>query len=347
MAKRDGLQPWVVIPKVQSAKSYSLGWMSLAGTPLKVRGGRGGVFCLLRAWSVDSQVLRDDVCSGVITGGVTSKDGNGMKNGLRPPMVKVNASRRCPVCDHADWCLVSHDEPPSRAICQRVESKKRAGDAGWLHILRDGVELPPMPVRTEREPTTKIEFDRLAAKCVNNAKPERLVVLADGLGLSVKSLQCLNVGWYRNAWSFPMMDAGLNVLGIRLRLADGKKISVKGGHEGLFIPAGDRPKRLLVCEGPTDTAALLDLGFYAVGRPNCSGGTRHLVALVREWGVEQVTILADRDGPGFKGASVLARCLASFKVRCSIVTPPAKDPRAWKNAGATTKDVLKLLRWRE
>lgn len=27
--------------------------------------------------------------------------------------VRVSRSRLCPVCEHADWCMVSRDDPPN------------------------------------------------------------------------------------------------------------------------------------------------------------------------------------------------------------------------------------------
>ena len=58
-----------------------------------------------------------------------------------------------------------------------------------------------------------------------------------------------------------MTDVDGNVWGIRIRRPDGAKFSIKGGKEGLFIPEEFGGDRLLIAEGPTDTAALLDLGF--------------------------------------------------------------------------------------
>jgi DNA primase len=143
-----------------------------------------------------------------------------------------------------------------------------------------------------------------------------------------------------------MSDASGLVVGIRLRRPDGRKLSVRGGKEGLFIPA-DLPDggRLLICEGPTDTAALLDLGFSAVGRPSCTGGTRHLVELVRLRRPSELVIVADGDGPGQRGAEGLAATLAAYCAVVRVITPPAphKDARAWKQAGATAGDVVALI----
>ena len=57
-------------------------------------------------------------------------------------MDRVSKENPCPVCGKHDWCLRSQDD--SAAICQRIEqgSKKRCGDAGWLHVFRDDNFLP-------------------------------------------------------------------------------------------------------------------------------------------------------------------------------------------------------------
>src|SRR5207253_1067400 len=100
----------------------------------------------------------------------------------------------------------------------------------------------------------------------------RLLQLADSLGLSMTSLCQFGVGWAteHRSWSFPMRDAESNVVGIRLRRPDGFKFAVKGGKEGLFIPEDRNAQSspLLIAEGVTDAAALLDMGFTnVVGRP--------------------------------------------------------------------------------
>jgi hypothetical protein len=46
---------------------------------------------------------------------------------------RTNRKDRCPVCKHADWCLISIDG--TAAICPRTESPHRCGEAGWLHRL--------------------------------------------------------------------------------------------------------------------------------------------------------------------------------------------------------------------
>jgi hypothetical protein len=58
---------------------------------------------------------------------------------LLTEFVRCTRKVRCPICGHAGWCMVSRDDPssPSKVLCQRVESPRRWGNAGWLHQLRD------------------------------------------------------------------------------------------------------------------------------------------------------------------------------------------------------------------
>ncbi len=179
-------------------------------------------------------------------------------------------------------------------------------------------------------------------------RPAALARLAAALGVTVASLTRLGIGWSAEhwAWAFPMLDIDGQVLGIRLRRAGGKKTSVRGGREGLFIPeALDLGGRLLVCEGPTDAAAVLDLGFSAVGRPSCLGGVKLLVELVQRVKPAEVVIAGDGDEPGQRGAESLASVLTAYCPAVRIITPPTpfKDARAWRQGGATAADVQLLI----
>ena len=181
-------------------------------------------------------------------------------------------------------------------------------------------------------------------------KPDRREKLARSLGVTVDSLSHLGVGWSKQywGWTFPMSsvrcDAVDMVRGIRLRKPDGRKLSVCGSREGLFIPRGlpRSPDLLLVCEGPTDTAALLDLGFSVAGRPSCTGGVPLLVELVQHKSPSQVVIVADADTPGQRGAQSLAPALVVYAPDVRVITPPTgvKDARAWCRGGATHGDVV-------
>ena len=266
---------------------------------------------------------------------------------------RVSKRRPCPICTKSDWCLYAGPpDSPTAAICSRIESDRRAGDAGWLHRLREPevgrprrrtvrVAMPSTAEIVDR-PTCTLEV--YARQCQSATESGALGQLAKSLGVSVQILARLDVGWSRQhgAWSFPMRRGDGQIVGIRLRQPDGRKFAVKGGREGLFIPA-DLPtaERLLICEGPTDCAALADLGFVVIGRPNCNGGIGHTVELVNRLKPPEVCIVADADEPGQRGARRLASVLHAYVRAVRVMTPPDgnKDARAWKAAGATRADI--------
>lgn len=225
---------------------------------------------------------------------------------------------------------------------------KPSSNGGFVHLLRDGSEgwVRPRTRTVHVEPSTPMRMDLggLAERCRQVVTLLELRGLAESLGLSVESLRRLRIGWhaYHRAWTFPMQDHLGQVRGIRLRFTDGRKKAVFGGHDGLFIADGlTYSTPLLIAEGPTDTAALLDLGFEAVGRPSCTGGVALCADLARaHWPLDMV-VVADADVCGQRGAESLAVALLPYSRAIRLIRPPEgiKDARAWKMAGATFADV--------
>src|SRR5262245_33819829 len=262
---------------------------------------------------------------------------------------RVRRDRPCPICERPGWCLLAADG--SAAICARTESSKRCGEAGWLHRLRDDGWRPARRIVRSLPLTTaghRRDLASLAAGCRDAVDPVQLDVLTRSLGLTVDSLAALGIGWaeHYRAWSFPMTEAAGAVIGIRLRRPDGSKFAVKGGREGLFLPATDpTDPRLLVCEGPTDTAALLDLGYTAVvGRPSCTGGIKLLVELVQRRQPDGVVIVADSDEPGRCGADSLASVLLAYCPMMRVVVPKHfKDVREFLRAGGTRRQLEQAI----
>lgn len=268
------------------------------------------------------------------------------------PWRRVTAHAPCPVCGRADWCLLAHDG--GAAICARVESPKRTGGAGWLHRLRDdgwrpdGRRVATIPLDRPDGP----DFAALAERDRRAVDPLAFIRFAATLGVGRDALTRLGVGWAadarnpetdeRGAWTWPMRDAGGRVVGIRTRFASGAKRAVRGSRDGLFVPtpsaADDASAPLLIAEGPTDAAALVTFGLFAIGRPSCLGAVPETCRYTRG---RHVAVVADADAPGRRGALALANRLALDCASVRIVTPPAglKDVRCWLNAGATADDV--------
>ena len=268
------------------------------------------------------------------------------------PLRRVSPRQPCAVCGKPDWCGCSPDG--CFAVCMRVPegAVKTTRNGGFLHVLCEDPDWPSRPrvrtlaLATRNKPPT--DFGPLATGYAASVEMAEVQGFAEQLGVSVGSLVRLAIGWAADhrAWSFPMYDAARCVQGIRLRSLSGRKWSVRGGREGLFLPTGlDFSKLLMICEGPTDTAALLDLGFEAIGRPSCSGGTMLLAEILRRAKPSGAVIVADRDGPGQRGAEGLAMALLPVCRSVRVVCPPEgiKDARAWKQAGATLEDVRMVI----
>jgi 5S rRNA maturation endonuclease (ribonuclease M5) len=214
-------------------------------------------------------------------------------------------------------------------LCMRIQSERsktlRGGETGWLHPLGDAkpfvrenraVEPPSINVRKVlREWFLSTDHSHITELA------ERLVV--DPAALT--ALECqLAPGYASMTWGFPMKDGYGNYIGIRLRNAEGRKWAVTGSRAGIFIPKIPPRRRMMITEGPTDTAAGISLGLYTVGRPSCSGGSTHLIDHVKRARVAEVVIVADNDDPGIRGAQELQHWLP---VPSCILMLPCKDLR--------------------
>ena len=169
-----------------------------------------------------------------------------------------------------------------------------------------------------------------------------LAEFAAVLGVSAPSLAAVGAAWAapHSAWAFPMCDGHGNVVGIRLRNERGK-FAVRGSRQGLFLAAIPAQPTLFVCEGPTDTAAAVELGLFAVGRPNCCcGGTKVRGFAVRH-GCRRVVVISDNDKPGLDGARKVG---GELKLPFAIYVPPAKDLREFLRLGGTRAMIENTLK---
>lgn len=256
-------------------------------------------------------------------------------------MMRVSARVRCPCCKKHDWCLIGKDV----VICMRVASGRAKsfadGSMGWLHD-REGGELPALPPK--RVPPPTFDSAKLLKKWAVDYGYQSLTYLAKTLGVSPESLErlgCVKAPQHAT-WAFPMYDGKGYIIGIRLRHENGRKWCEPGSHNGLFIPNWKPDKHIAIVEGPTDCAAALTLGLYAIGRPSCNGGVNLINDFIHEHRIQRATIVADVDGdrvingttvnPGIQGAINLGELL---KIPTRCVTLPAKDVREFVTSGGT------------
>lgn len=93
-------------------------------------------------------------------------------------------------------------------------------------------------------------------------------------------------------------------------------------------------RRVYICEGPTDTAALISIGVVAVGRPSCNAGSKYLAELL-PFGPELV-VVADKDKPGRDGAKLVATQLSKTKGTVKVIEPTkGEDANEWVQLGCT------------
>lgn len=109
---------------------------------------------------------------------------------------------------------------------------------------------------------------------------------------------------------------------------------VKGGK---LLPESPHP--IVVVEGMSDCAAVLDLGFVGVGRPSALGGMGQLAKLCRG---RAVIVCGENDEAGKKG---LDSCRETLRLVCSdvrCILPPEtyKDLRAWFVAEKLTQEAF-------
>lgn len=263
--------------------------------------------------------------------------------------IRTTRRKLCPICEHPDWCSVSEDG--AVIVCMRVESPKPCKSGGWFHNLREPIIYKPVPKKSKSVPVQ--DFTALNSQYVDNLI--HIDRLAEELGVSARSLERLDVGWNGN-YTFPMRNGREGIIGIRIRGSKGKWC-VTGSRQGLFWPEGvysgsDYP--LVIAEGPTDVAALLTMGFDAIGRPSCMGGTEHVIEFLKGRR-RDVTILSDKDPPkerpdgsvwypGQEGAARLSQAILPYVRSLKVVKPPFhKDVRAWHNAGATRETLLAVI----
>lgn len=280
---------------------------------------------------------------------------------------RVSKDRPCPACGHTSpWCyfLAAGDAVWCGRASHVNNIAGRPWKSGWVHQLNPSGTAPAR-VDLPAEPKGKpIDYEKQAIRFATAAHTDAVGRFALSLGVSTKSLRRLGIGWAsaqaleklvtgckaNGAWSFPMrtiVKGRFVVTGIRLRspASDAFKYCVRDGNgAGLFIPDGlTAGSELLFPEGPTSAAALLSLGFDAVGRPNCLAGIANIRALCSRLNPFSIVIVGDNDKPdkhgrlaGQDGAKHIAAELGNDfpNVRCALPPAVIKDCRNWLQLGA-------------
>lgn len=251
----------------------------------------------------------------------------------------------CPACKHWDWTCRFGEK---YFVCERVPSEYPHKNGGWLHVL-DGNK--PSYVPLPRYSAPPLNCKPLLNKFSSQTSQQQLNQLSTKLGVSPQSLSELGTVFCDeyDAYGFPMSDGEGEPIGIRLRNEQGEKWAVKGSKSGIFLPTFEQETDILfVCEGPTDTAALLTMGFCAIGKPSCNHGDDLIRQSARRLGFRRVVIVADVDDlkndrrVGIEAAVALKKKIGMPSV---IWLPsPCKDVRQYLVNGGNQRMILSDLR---
>lgn len=259
----------------------------------------------------------------------------------------------CPLCNRWDWSCRAGS---FMLICMRVQSDKPCSSGGWYHHYGD---YRPTFKPERKMPERKIDCYSLVGRWRRETSTSTLSTLADALGVNLGALQLLGACYAKehHAYAFPMRNELGDIVGIRLRNNQGFKWAVSGSRQGVFTPdtsdyipwaAINMPKMVFLPEGPTDTAALLSLGLFAIGRPNCMSGNEQIKLTMQRMSITKAVIIADNDSlkkgnikdfrPGVNGAKKLANDLKCKHV-IFILPSPCKDVRDFLALGGTRKSI--------
>ena len=284
-----------------------------------------------------------------------------MNGSDKAQLVRVNKFQPCPICGENRWCSVASDG--KFAICMRAESdhpckSKDGSPNGYLHRLDETVvshmkkkfKVLGRGRNPKRHSTIHLEMllSRYRLACPD------MGWLSKELGVSEDSLRRLEIGWDGKVWTFPMRNGEDKVIGFRKRKTEGGYWSLEGGNNGLFWPLGvsaNDDSTLAIVEGPTDTAAILDLGLDVIGRPSCNSCVSMVIDFLKHK-KRPVVIVSDFDKakvlkndsisrPGQEGAEGLGDAIRPYVERYCIIYPTVgKDSRQWVAEHGCTRETF-------
>ena len=299
--------------------------------------------------------------------------------GIPPELLADRRGRPCPKCGGRDRFAALKDLEIVGAVhcrhCFSSSTNPKPGDGiaslqWWLgvstadaiHWLRSFLGLgnykhlpiqaiqPPLaaPPKVVQSESDRLRIELIADVCLRNMTEASREYTAQKLGVHPHALRRLQVGWCPSncATTWPMRDASGSIIGLRLRDPNtGSKKSVQGSAAGLFYDPDrfaniESGARVWVAEGASDTAALLSVGFDAVGVPSAKSGADPLLQLGRRIRPSEWIVAADGDGAGIESANLLGKELV-IVAGVRIVMPPSgiKDAREWINRGASREDL--------
>lgn len=266
--------------------------------------------------------------------------------------IRATKQNRCPICDHDHYCGWTDDGAVIH--CMRISEgsfKEDQKNGGWFHRT-DKYDASRKYTPRPKQPKPVQDMTDLNYRFLISS--EQMESFSKELGVSILSLRKLGAGWDGEVYTFPMRNEYDKIIGISRR-TEPQKCCVVGSNIGIFWPdsvSSQGKTRLFIVEGPTDCAAMLDMGFDVIGRQGCLGCVDIIQRFLQQ-GRREVIIVADRDEakkgpiefPGIDGAMRLAGQIKDLTAGLCVIQPPKyKDVREWYRAGATKPMIENFIR---
>jgi len=249
----------------------------------------------------------------------------------------------CPICGKPDFCLVAEDG--TAAICARIEkgSVKRVGEAGYLHILKEGF----VPQKYKEPPVPDIDWHtKVTVQGVNLlSKRREFGKFCKYTGVNPIAALRFNVGYDDGWFTIPLYKEANKITGIQRRRGALKRME-KHSKIGVFVPSAFfqyHCRTLAVTEGWSDAVAAIQYGFSSIGKFNSHAGDKWTEYYAKHIKCQQVLIFADNDesGIGLEGANKTATHLKeTLGIPVNVCVTPKKDLKETYNAGISLKDFL-------
>lgn len=181
--------------------------------------------------------------------------------------------------------------------------------------------------------------------------------LGDALGLTGASLMRMGVGSHEAGWVFPMVDGSLFRVNFEVLAEDAVESVACPVSGGLLVPTMAGGGRILMLtQGAVNVAALLDMGFDAMGLAYCGSCVKDarsvVIELTRRCGWSEVVLLEERTKPGTSVSkrtrsmyADLEKALRGGRRKVSAIRPPVgiNNAYGWLRSGGDADDVMAVI----
>ena len=236
----------------------------------------------------------------------------------------------------------------SISLLSRYYGRYKCWACGRVGCLsKEQMENLNMPKKKKRDKPIAINWASLTLSYYNNYRPAiEGVIITELWNVRGDSLSAFNVGWDSEAYTFPMYNSTLEVMGIQRAWTSGKKKAVHGSQLGLFVPITISTKILFIAEGISDAIALYDIGFSVIGKPCATFGDNIIKDFIHNKLISKVIIIPDNNDAGKKSCSNIIKTIKDIVNYNIFPFDEAKDIREYiklKGKEVVRKELRKYI----